>query len=327
MNLFLRIIRYLLFDYNFFLKKDDLYVLMFHKVNDRDEIYYKGMPTKTFKQLISYVQKKFKIIHFDEVENELIDKKRKRPLLIITFDDGMKDIEDYVFPFLAEKNIKFTINIDTLILESLKPQYFVRVYDILNHKRILDYYYDKKYMLQEIHIHKHTTIEIEKKFTDLLSSMNNLQKEDFIQRMADNLDFNPEQFSGVLTKKWLAKNKNNSLIRFGSHSHTHPILNKISSEELETELIKSKEILGNILEKSIDIFAYPNGVSTDEIDQKIQEKGYKYILKTEDKINFSLKSGTTHFFRINQYHQSTEIAILHTLGILNYLRKLKRFGN
>lgn len=327
MNLILKIIRFILFDYRFLLNKKDLYVLMFHKVNDRNDFFYKGMPVKTFKQFMHYVQKKFKIIHIDEIENELVDENRKKPLLIITFDDSMKDIEEHVFPFLVEKNIKFTINIDTLILESFRPQYFVRVYDILNYKKGLDSYYDQKYMLNEIRIHQNSSVEVEKKFTNLLSKMNNFQKEDFIQRMAENLDFNSEQFSGVLTKNWLAENKNNSLIRFGSHSHTHPILDKISSKELEIELVKSKEILGNILEKSIDIFAYPNGVSTDEIDQKIQEKGYKFILKTEDKINFSLKSGTTNFFRINQYHQSTEIAILHTLGILNYLRKLKRFGN
>lgn len=327
MNLLLKIIRFLLFDYRFLLNSKDLYVLMFHKVNDRDDVFYKGMPVKTFQQLINYVQRHFKIIHFDEIENELIDKKRKKPLLIITFDDGMKDIEEHVFPFLAEKNIKLTINIDTMILESGKPQYFVRVYDILNHKKGFDSYYDQKYMQNEISIQQNSLVEVEKKFTDLLSSMNNIQKEEFIQRMAENLEFKSEQLSGVLTKTWLAKNKHNSLIRFGSHSHTHPILDKISGEELEIELVKSKQILEKNLEKSITIFAYPNGISTLEIDQKIKEKGYTYILKTEDKINRSVSLRTFSFFRINQYHESSEIAILHTLGILNYLRKLMKFGN
>lgn len=46
---------------------------------------------------------------------------------------------------------------------------------------------------------------------------------------------------------------------FGSHTHTHPILSKISLEEAKKEIHKSKIILENILGDEVKVFAYPQG--------------------------------------------------------------------
>ena len=48
-------------------------------------------------------------------------------------------------------------------------------------------------------------------------------------------------------------------IDFGCHTHSHPILSKIPLEEAKKEILKSKNILADILGEKINLFAYPLG--------------------------------------------------------------------
>jgi peptidoglycan/xylan/chitin deacetylase (PgdA/CDA1 family) len=323
----LRMIRFILFDFSFLLKKDNLYVFMFHKVNDKNEFFYKGMPTETFKKLIFFVEKRFQIIHFKDVDKFKEDSSLKKPLLIITFDDGMSDISENVYSFLEKHQIKYTINVDTNILYTNRPQYFVQIYDILNNVPKFNSYFDSKFMKNEIQINYSNSIETESQFTELLSNMNNSTKEIFIERMVQKLNFDKSNFSGVISKEWIFKNRDNPLIVFGSHSHTHPIFNKLSNQEIINELELSKNILEDLINKPVDVFAYPNGACSKEIDEIIKNKGFKYVLKTEDKLNeYRITSENQCFYRINQYHQNTEVALLHSLGILSFIKKITKFG-
>jgi peptidoglycan/xylan/chitin deacetylase (PgdA/CDA1 family) len=45
----------------------------------------------------------------------------------------------------------------------------------------------------------------------------------------------------------------------GSHSHTHPMLGKISQEQVRTEMMFSKKILENAIDRDVLSFAYPFG--------------------------------------------------------------------
>jgi len=63
-----------------------------------------------------------------------------------------------------------------------------------------------------------------------------------------------------------------------SHSVNHPHFSDISSEEMKTELIASKEILQQQLNKKIEAFAFPygdNGSDADETDLLLAQSGYK----------------------------------------------------
>ena len=79
------------------------------------------------------------------------------------------------------------------------------------------------------------------------------------------------------------------------------------------------------MSKNIDIIAYPNGASNSQIDQMAIENGYRYLLKTEDKptvINDSLNFKSGSYYRINQYHQHTELVLAHTFGIIGKIKSV-----
>jgi peptidoglycan/xylan/chitin deacetylase (PgdA/CDA1 family) len=317
----LKFIRKLLFDYRFFLKKDKVYVLMFHKVNDEYGPFYKGMPKVTFYKLIDYVSSHFEIIHFHDLET--YSENNKKPLLIITFDDGMDDIRTNVFNYLMYRKIKFTINIDTKILIDSFPQYFIQVYDLLNQSDAIEGYYDPKYMKEVIKINYDQPYLTEAAFTSLLSPMNNDEKENFIDRMRKKLGVNESFSTKVLSKEWILQQKDNPQIVFGSHSHSHPVFTQIDIYEREQEIQLSKEILTLILGKEISIFAYPNGECDTFTDDLLFKMGFHYILKTNDALNLKSSITKKSFYRINMYHSNLELGILQSIGILPKIRWLK----
>lgn len=317
----LQYLRKLTCNYSFFQNSKKIYVLMFHNVNDLNSTYYPGVPTKTFEQLMQFVKQNFTVIHFKEI-SDFVENKLKKPLLIITFDDGMDDIRTNVFDYMEGNQLKYTINIDTKILIDGKPQYFIQIYDILNQNSKPVSYLDDRYMKHPIQLSGEKPAKVEFAFTNVLSRLKKHEKEDFIARMQQEFGVVQPKFTKVLTKEWIALQKDNPLIEFGSHSHTHPVFSTLSNDEIIAEITESKQILEYILDKKVTIFAYPNGIGNSQSDKLLRQVGYEYILYTQDKLN--IKASNKFYFRINMYHASLERAILQILGILSEIRTLKQ---
>ena len=324
MHYIFRLIRFLTLNYKPFRKKNERLTVLFHQVNDNPFTFYPAVPTKVYQETCLFLAKYYVIIHFSEVENYYQSNPTK-PAAIITFDDGMYDIIEHVLPFMEKHQLKFNINIDTEILETKLPQDFLRVYDILNATKKISSYLDADFIEKSIKINYDLPIETENEFTEVLSKLSNDKKREFTNRMQEKLDMKTENYSRVLSKEELGKLANNKFIEIGSHSHTHAVLTQIPTQEVHFELTHSKKQLENIMNKNIEVIAYPNGASNTQIDQMAIENGYRYLLKTEDKPtvikdSFNFKSGS--YYRINQYHQNTELVLAHTFGIIEKIKSL-----
>jgi peptidoglycan/xylan/chitin deacetylase (PgdA/CDA1 family) len=48
-------------------------------------------------------------------------------------------------------------------------------------------------------------------------------------------------------------------MRIGAHTHEHPILSKLDAAEARAQIVKSREVLADIVGTPPSMFAYPNG--------------------------------------------------------------------
>ncbi|MFN5443941.1 MAG: polysaccharide deacetylase family protein [Crocinitomicaceae bacterium] len=324
MQYIFRLIRFLTLNYKPFRKKNELLTVLFHQVNDNPFTFYPAVPTKVYQETCLFLAKRYEIIHFSEIE-QYYQSNPTKPAAIITFDDGMYDIVEHVLPFMEKHQLKFNINIDTEILETKLPQDFLRVYDILNSTKKISSYLDAVFTEKPIKINYDLPIETENEFTKILSNLPKEEKRKFTEVMHHNLDMKTENYSRVISTEELTELADNKLIEIGSHSHTHAVMTQIKSNDIHFELTHSKKQLEKILKKKIEVIAYPNGASNTQIDQMAIENGYRYLLKTEDKPtvikdSFNFKSGS--YYRINQYHQNTELLLAHTFGIIGKIKSV-----
>jgi peptidoglycan/xylan/chitin deacetylase (PgdA/CDA1 family) len=70
------------------------------------------------------------------------------------------------------------------------------------------------------------------------------------------------------------------LITVGSHTLSHPILTKLSGQEIETEILESRRCLERRLQRKVDFFCYPNGAYDRRAYQLVQ-KTYRAAVTTE----------------------------------------------
>lgn len=97
------------------------------------------------------------------------------------------------------------------------------------------------------------------------------------------------------------------LIDFQPHTMTHPKLDQITLEEVKSEIIQSKKIIEERLNKKCNFFAPPKGRYSREIKEVLRNEGFEAILTIEkgliekDDDLFSLKrravNSTTSFIQ------------------------------
>jgi len=77
-----------------------------------------------------------------------------------------------------------------------------------------------------------------------------------------------------ITKAQLKELHNNPLVTIQSHTHTHPDLTLLSSEKLEEELRKSKQILDEICDVEINSICFPKGLFSKRVVEISTKIGY-----------------------------------------------------
>ncbi len=81
----------------------------------------------------------------------------------------------------------------------------------------------------------------------------------------------------MMTRAEVAELAAGGLITIGAHTVTHPVLSALSVARQREEIVQCKADLERIVDRSIELFAYPNGFKTDytaETMHIVKEAGY-----------------------------------------------------
>ena len=79
----------------------------------------------------------------------------------------------------------------------------------------------------------------------------------------------------------------NDLITIGSHGVNHLRLTALSEEDAKKEIAKSKDSLESIINKPVELFAFPYGAYTEALVNTALQKGYKRVFTALPKLAFS----------------------------------------
>ena len=80
---------------------------------------------------------------------------------------------------------------------------------------------------------------------------------------------------GYLSEKEIKELQATNLVRFSSHTHTHPKLGEINDDKIRDELSKSKKILQDITGEPVKSLCFPKGSFSNSVIQIAEELGYK----------------------------------------------------
>ena len=266
-----------------------LTIVMYHYVRDLKKSRYpeiKGLDVELFKEQIAHIQKHYVVVHPNDVIAAATGKKSSLPAnaALLTFDDGYADHFTYVLPILMEHKLSgmffpvvktiterkvLDINKVHFALASLKNT--SEAINIINqtideHRDAFDLDSNEEYYRQHAVETRFDTADIQfiKRLTqfalppEVREVAAHRLFENFVTvdetAFAEELYLRPDQLKAMLSCGMYV----------GSHSTTHPWLNKVSREKQEEEIDHSLSMLKMIGAATDNwVMCYPSGAYDD----------------------------------------------------------------
>jgi peptidoglycan/xylan/chitin deacetylase (PgdA/CDA1 family) len=226
--------------------------------------YHKILNSGNFEKQIQYLIKKFKI--GISIQNVAVRKKQ----LLITADDGDPSFYHNAFPVLKKYNIPAILFVVTDLINTKKPFWWDEV----------EYYLGKD--------------EGNKKNWEL-KTWPNSKRESFLEELRGTSVkplLNYEQLSTAQLKEM-----QESGITIANHSHTHPMFDHCTREELEKEMEQSISVL-EALGFTPDVFAYPNGNYSQKTEVVLKSYGIKKAFLFDHQINNRINFNSLRISRL-----------------------------
>jgi len=225
-----------------------LKVLAYHDVHNLE----------IFEQQLIYLKNHYNFISLLQLRDYFFSKKDTlNNLLLITFDDGDISLYENAFPVLKKYNIPAIVFIITDLIDTHNPFWWDEI----------EYYLGKE--------------DGNKKVWEI-KNWPNIDRENYLIKLRQGYK-KPHLRYKQLTTSQLIEMQNEG-IDIANHSHTHPMFNRCTTQELDYEIQESKKILSSI-NSNPDIFAYPNGNYSEISEEILKKNGIKKAFLFDHKIN------------------------------------------
>ena len=265
-------------------------IVMYHGVTDHPPAVFNWCQLKAdeFARQIDFLADFYTVLHLDEVVVRL-QRGHHLPArtACVTFDDGFRNVATTAFPILQRRQIPSTVFLVTSLVGTRQPAWPDRLYwRVANSTRDTVKFNNAEYRLRS----NDDRATAYRCLVEQIKRLELAEREDRLAELAQALgDFRVHPESVVATLDWNEVDElaRTGLVRFGSHTHTHPILSRCPVDAQRKELEMSRDILRE-RGQSAGLFAYPNGGPADfttDTQRLLRELGYDCGLTTIPGLN------------------------------------------
>lgn len=263
---------------------DRLIVLTYHRVHRSWDVYNRGdVDLAAFDWQMRCLRRYFNVIRLDEAVTRLSAGARlPRRAVCITFDDGYRDNFTTALPVLNKYGLPATFFIATAFLNG----------GIMWNDRIIEAVRVTKARILDLTDLGFGAFRLEReqdRVSALATLIDRLKYEDPAKRDRESLHIVDR--ANVLLRDDLmmldshVKELSEYGMEIGAHTHTHPIVRRLSASDLVSEIGRNRAALESITRKEVRGFAYPNGrkdvdFTTRERDA-VASTGMHYAMTTD----------------------------------------------
>jgi len=243
-----------------------------------------------FEEQIKYISSNFHVVHLSDAFS-YIKKECKKPIAVVTFDDGFYNNYTIAYPILEKYQVPATIYLTTGLINTDETLWFCNLNLAVSSSRKPKFTWENK--LFDISDNKNKSKSIAQLKSVLKLKTVEEMNESLIDiyRILDYFPIPPIPYDSpfrMLDYDAICEMKKSPLINFGAHTVTHAILTKIPKDQSKFEINKSIENVNIITGNNNQTFAYPNGLP-DDFDnyhiEQLQSKDIEFAVTTTEGIN------------------------------------------
>ena len=263
-------------------KRRALIVLNYHRIgNACDTPYDPGVFSATaeeFEWQIAYLKRRFYMTTLEEAVAMANGDIPLRTSVLVTFDDGYLDNFTLAFPVLRSYGLEAVFFLPTSFVGTNHvPWWDVVAYIIKqSRKNTIRLQYPERI---ELDLKNDGVAQVIMKTLQLYKHPSMTDHDRFLSDLQTACDAPAPPNRERLFMNWQeAREMQQGGMAFGSHTHTHEILSKLSLERQHYEVRRSQEVLEHELKRRIDVLAYPVGAPhtfTPQTKQALKKNGYR----------------------------------------------------
>jgi len=251
-------------------------ILVFHSINDHEASFIRGtnswIPPNRFEKHLKYIKRNYRVISLEKLVNSLKQGKIPPCSVVITFDDGFADNFIYAYPILQRYKIKGTIFLATDCIDNRNPLWIQELYYLINNvgvERIIQTIntLTNKLEIPQLIIEFPLNKNLQEKVEEYMAfSLKKNMRDNMLAALYRKYNFHREKIfsEAQIYLNWdQIKQMKRDGIDFGNHGASHTPFSALSPDEQLEEIINSKEIIKQNLEKDFLPFSYPYGMDWD----------------------------------------------------------------
>src|SRR5215208_3256781 len=249
-----------------------------------------------FNRQMEYLAKWFHVISLHDLV-EWLEGRKDLPAFaaLITFDDGYLDNYSSAFPILRQHHVPALIFLTTEHIGTDAPFYWDMAAYCFTHTQ------SDHLTLQDGRVEhwssRRQVDNLSKAWIESMKALPHSERLAHVQRLPELLSVSiPDGFFRNLMMSWdQVREMQKGGIEFGAHTMHHPILTRISLDQVREEVVGSKSRIEAELGEQVLGFAYPNGQSSD-LNDKIE----KTVADSGIRAAFTLLNGPSSFDEVKR---------------------------
>lgn len=262
-------------------------IFMLHRVSHFESI--KLQPNENMKISPEFLEKfifnlksqGYKFISLDDIYNILKKGNKIKKQIAFTMDDGYRDNYEIAYPIFKKYDIPFAIYVTTSFPQNKAILWWYALEDLILKNKTLKLSNGKIYDCKTKEQKEDTFLRLREVIIsfdrkDFLNSLNNLFCDYGVDWFANNNEL-------CMDWKQIIELSKDDMCTIAGHTKNHYALNKLTIEEVKTEIMEANNLLEEKIGKKIEHFAYPFG-SRFEIGQRefdiVKSMGFKTAVTT-----------------------------------------------
>jgi peptidoglycan/xylan/chitin deacetylase (PgdA/CDA1 family) len=289
-------------------------ILYYHGICNEDFTLLTGyderhIPKSSFRKQLEYLRRNgYMFVTMTELVESLENKTAINKRVVLTFDDGFKNVINNAYPIMKEFSAKGCFFLISDLIGTDRLVWTDYIETIIRNQPQGDFHFvfqgkTIKYTLNDKISADHAMWDIKAKLRSLPDKARLSHLEQFMNLKLKDI---PDEF---LMASWeQIKGLDFTILEIGGHTRSHPNCeNLVSDLELESEILGSKTDIEKNIGCEVTHFCYPAGSYNDMVVQNVKEYGYKSAVTT----NPGFVDQNSDLYRLNR------------LGISGNLRTFK----
>lgn len=290
-------------------RADLVRILTYHRVDEPNEHPWLdagliSASPELFEAQMRFLAANFEVVSVQDIINAFDQQNRKAwpaRAVVITFDDAYADFETHAWPVLKHYRLPVTLFVPTAFPDHPERLFWWdKLYNTVNTASVNELETPIGRLLLSTSIQR---IQAYRRLKKYVKSLSHDQAWAIVDRLCEELD-PPPQVNHILGWDALRRLASEG-VTLGAHTRNHPIMNHLSSAEIQAEVMGSRQDLTREIGFVPLTFAYPSGIYNQEVVKVVERAGFKLAFTTERGINNVGRFDPLRLQRINVGSRTT----------------------